>query len=66
MDCIALHTVDPAKLIEAHRYGEEPNTYQARLTVTMKDVPGVLLELLKLLDYLNINLSLLSTGNLTV
>lgn len=66
MDCVALDTVDPAKLIEAHRYWSEPTVYQAKLTVLMKDTPGVLLELLKLLEYLNINLSLLSTGHQTV
>lgn len=66
MDCTALHTVDPAKLIEAHRYDQTPTIYQAKLTVTMKDAPGVLLELLKVLEYLNINLSLLSTSHIAV
>lgn len=60
--CVALDTVDPAKLIEAHRTWSEPSVYHAKLTLLMKDAPGVLLELLKLLEYLNINLSLLSMG----
>ena len=66
MRCDALQRIDPIKLIEAHRFGSEPNVYQAKLTVLMKDAPGVLLELLKVLEYLNINLSLLSTSHESV
>lgn len=63
MWCEALTTIDPTKLIEAHWQWATPTVYQAKLTVVMRDMPGVLLEMLKLLEHFSINLSSLATAH---
>lgn len=44
--CVAIATVDPGKLLEAHRGGETIARYTFTLVLHCADKPGVLLDIL--------------------
>lgn len=54
--CDAMLTLDYKKLLEAHRKWELPSTYILRLTIDAYDKPWVLLKILNIFEFLNINL----------
>lgn len=55
--CSALQTINYSKLMEAHRWGEQPNTYKLKMALLAQDKPGVLLDILKIFDFFGINVS---------
>ncbi len=56
LDCDAMQTVDYKKLLEAHRKGEKPTNYILKLGMLAPDKPWILLEILKIFEFLGINL----------
>jgi prephenate dehydratase len=43
--------------LEAHRKDDQPNIYRMRVRLLTPDRPGVLLQILKIFDFLGINLA---------
>lgn len=54
--CDALHTIKYKKLLEAHWKGNPPTVYILRLWMLVVDKPGALLKILKVFDFLGIDL----------
>ena len=54
--CDALHTIKYKKLLEAHWKGNHPTVYILRLWMLVIDQPGALLKILKVFDFLGIDL----------
>lgn len=57
LTCEALHTINYSKLMEAHRWDQEPNKYKLKMQVQALDKPGVLLDILKIFEFFGINVS---------
>lgn len=63
VSCAWVRLVNPQKLLEAHRFGQNNTQYAIQFDLDLKDTPGVLLELLKMIEQLHINVISLHTAN---
>ncbi len=61
VSCTALDTIKSNRLYEAHRNWKEPTTYVLKLTLLLVDRPWVLLRLLKVLEFFQLNFNNLTT-----
>jgi guanosine-3',5'-bis(diphosphate) 3'-pyrophosphohydrolase len=62
VSCAWVRLVNPQKLLEAHRFGSPSTNYLIQFDLDLKDSPWVLLELLKMIEQLHINVISLHTA----
>lgn len=62
VSCTWVRLVNPQKLLEAHRFGMPTANYLIQFNLDLKDSPGILLELLKMIEQLHINVISLHTA----
>jgi len=61
VNCTALESIKSNKLYEAHRKNKKPTKYALRLHLQLLDKPGVLLNLLKIIEFYKLNFNNLNT-----
>lgn len=62
VSCAWVKLINPQKLLEAHRLGQANTDYLIQFDLDLKDAPGVLLELLKMIEQLHLNVISLHTA----